>query len=298
MGLSALPEIGVGVAQCMDREDRLVRSKTRVIGAVLAVTAVTALLGASCASTPSTSPPGATGTTGTSAPSTTTTVAPPSAMDDLGPYFAAAANTDQRLKAAAAAVNGAIGTSAITLSASTFAAIAAADPAPASRLIPPGLTPAVMLAVLTVQSDLASRYWAMRGFSMAYYPGGPTTIPITSDSGHYLLTCLGGGSQAAALFAADVTTAKALASHAPPAAQVDPSSDTAGDLAIWLQLIAGLNSGCESCGGARFTSLPPITWHYVAPLTTGGNPWDGDVGGLLFTAQHSASGWTIQLNAC
>ncbi|HTT86551.1 MAG TPA: hypothetical protein VMF60_04225 [Acidimicrobiales bacterium] len=265
---------------------------------VIAALAMVIFIGTSCASTPSTGPahPGTSSTS--SAPSTTTTAPRPSAMGDLAPYFAAAATTDQKLKAAARAVNGAIGTSEITLSASTFAAIAAADPTPASRVIPPGLTPEVMSAVLTVQSDLASRYWAMRGASRPYFPGGPTTIPLGSDPAHYLLMCLGGGSQAAALFATDLAAAEAVASQSSPAVQVDPSSHTAGDLAIWLQLITGLNSGCESCGGERVTSLDPITWHYVAPLTTGGNPWDGDVGGLLFSAHYSASGWTIQLNAC
>ena len=259
--------------------------------------AMVALMGTSCASAPLTGPTHSGGTT-TTAPSSTTTTARPSAFPDLAPYFTAAAATDQKLKAAAQAVNGAIGTSSITISASTFAAVAAADPTPASRLIPPGLSRDVLSAVLTVQSDLAARYWAMRGISIAYFPGGPTTIPLGSGPADYLVKCLGGGSQAAALFPADLASAEAAALRAPPAVAVDPTSHTAADLAIWLQLITGLNSGCESCGGERVTTLEPITWHYVAPLYAGGKPFDGDVGGLLFIAQYTGSGWTIEFNAC
>jgi hypothetical protein len=53
------------------------------------------------------------------------------------------------------------------------------------------------------------------------------------------------------------------------------------------------------CGGSRFTALLPITWHPVAPLTPGGNGWDGDIAGGLFTAHYTpGQGWTVQFNAC
>ena len=72
-----------------------------------------------------------------------------------------------------------------------------------------------------------------------------------------------------------------------PVAPVEPSSQAAADLAIWLRHILEANSGCDECGGSRFTALLPITWHHVAPLTPGGSTWDGDIGGLLFTAQYT-----------
>jgi hypothetical protein len=230
-----------------------------------------------------------------------TTPAIPSAANGLAAYFAAATDLDQRLKAAAAAANGDIGTNEITISQPIIDAINAADPSVAAREIPAGLPPGVLLPVLTVQSDLTSRFYAFRGFVNA----GPGAIPrVNSAPGSmsaadYLLTCLGKGNQAARLFPADMATARTLASKAPPLGPIDPSSQAAADLAIWLHEISGENSGCMNCGGYRVTALAPITWHAVAPLTPGGDPWDGDIDGGLFTAHYTAGqGWTVQTNAC
>jgi hypothetical protein len=159
----------------------------------------------------------------------------------------------------------------------------------------------VLLPVLTVQSDLTSRFYAFRGFVNAD-PGviprvNPT--PGSLSAAAYLLTCLGNGSQSASSFPADMAAARTAASKAPPFVPIDPSSQAAADLAIWLHDISGENSGCMSCGGYRVTALAPITWHQVAPLTPGGNPWDGDIGGGLFTAHYTVGqGWTVQTNAC
>jgi hypothetical protein len=115
----------------------------------------------------------------------------------------------------------------------------------------------------------------------------------------YLVTCLGNGSKAASSFVADVAAARKAASNAPPVTPVGPSTHASGDLAIWLHHIIEANSGCESCGGSRLTFLPQITWHHVAPITAGGNAWDGDIAGLLFTAGYTPDqGWTVQFNAC
>jgi hypothetical protein len=268
----------------------------------VAVLALLVLVGASCANTPTTSSKG-TGSTSTSVPSTSasSTTRPPSALDDLTGFFIAAAGIDQNLKAAAVDANGSIGTTQITITQQTLDTIATADPAPAADDIVAGLPSEVLLPVLTVQSDLVSRYYAFRGFVEAR----PGTIPRTNptpgsmSAADYLLTCLGSGSKAGSSYPADVAAAQKAASKAPPASPVVPSSQAAADLAIWLHEIVGANSGCESCGGFRLTSLPQITWHHVAPLTPGGNAWDGDIAGLLFTAQYTAGeGWTVQFNAC
>lgn len=249
-------------------------------------------------STTTTSRPTSSTTRTTTQPTTTTG---PSAANDLAAYFAAAMELDQRLKAAAAAANGSIGTDEITISQSTINAIKAAEPSAAAHEIPAGLSSDVLLPALTVQSDLESRYYAFRGFLEAE-PGvipraNPT--PGSMSAADYLLTCLGSGSEAAKTFPADLAAARIAASKAPPLVTVDPSSQAAADLAIWLQLILGQNSGCDSCGGFRATALARISWHPVAPLTPGGSSWDGDIGGLLFAAQYTTSqGWTVQLNAC
>jgi len=234
-------------------------------------------------------------------PTTTATTRPPSALDNLTAFFSAAYDIDQKLKAAALDANGAIGTTEITISQATLDAIATADPTPAAQDIPAGLPPDVMLPVLTVQSDLVSRYYAFRGF-VAAQPGIiPRTNPQpgTLSAADYLLLCLGNGSQAASSYPADVAAAQMAASKTPPVAPVDSSSQTAGDLAIWSHYIVGSNSGCMECGGSRLTALPPIDWHYVAPLTPGGNAWDGNIGAGLFAAHYtSGQGWTVQFNAC
>ena len=232
---------------------------------------------------------------------TTTESTIPSAANDLAAYFTAATELDLRLKAAAASANGAIRTNEITISQSTIDTINAADPSAATREIPLGLPPSVLLPVVTVQSDLTSRFYAFRGFVNAD-PGviprvNPT--PGSMSAADYLLTCLGNGNQAARLFPADMAAARTAASKAPALVPIDPSSQAAADLAIWLHDISGENSGCMNCGGYRVTALAPITWHQVAPLTPGGNPWDGDIGGGLFTAHYTVGqGWTVQTNAC
>jgi hypothetical protein len=255
--------------------------------------------GSSGPSTSAASRPSPTAPPPTSEPPTTSTT--PSAADDLLGYFAAAEESDRRLKAAAVAANGSIGAREITITQSTIDTIKAADPSQAADKIPAGLPPEVLLPVLTVQSDLVSRYYAFRGFLAADVGSIPRVVstPGSMTPSDYLLTCLGNGGPAAYSFAADMTAARAAASRAPPVSPVDPSSQTAADLAIQLHVIDEQNSGCMSCGGFRITELPPITWHQVAALTPGGNPWDGDIGGLLFTAHFtSGEGWAIQTNAC
>ena len=123
---------------------------------------------------PSTNPK-STASTSTNVSSTTR---PASALDDLAGFFTAVADIDRKLKAAAAYANGAIGTTEITITRSTLDAIAAADPTPAGQDIPAGLPPDVMLPVLTVQSDLESRFYAFRGFVQAQPGAIPRTKPI------------------------------------------------------------------------------------------------------------------------
>ena len=138
-------------------------------------------------------------TTRTTTPSTTT----PTAATGLAAYFSAATGLDQRLQVARAAANGAIGTTAITVSQSTIDAINAADPSAAAREIPAGLPEGVLLPVLTVQSDLTSRFFAFRGFVNADPGVIPRARPTpgSMSAADYLLTCLGNGSKAAGSFA-------------------------------------------------------------------------------------------------
>jgi hypothetical protein len=264
--------------------------------------ALAALVGASCGNgpAPSSKHTGSTSTS-TSLSGASPTTQARSSLSNLSGFFTAAVGIDQSLKAAAVDANGAIGTAQITITQQTPDAIADANPTPASDDLPAGLPPEVVLPVLTVQSDLVSRYDAFRGFVEAQ----PGTIPRTNSTpgslsaADYLLTCLGNGSKAASSYDADVAAARTAASHVPAVTPAGTTSQAAADLAIWLRYDVEANSGCESCGGYRLTSLPRITWHHVAPQTAGGNAWDGDVGGLLFTAQYvPGQGWAVQFDAC
>jgi hypothetical protein len=265
--------------------------------------AVAALVCVSCTSTPATSPKstGSSSTT-TTISSTTTTSRPPSALDNLTTYFAAAEGVDQRLKAAAIVVNGDIGATQLTVDQSTTDAISTADPTAAGHAIPAGLTPDLLLPVMRVQSDLMSRFYALRGFERANLGTGGTVVPLSDQSAQEAMSCLGNGTQAAASFSADLAAARAVAAKAPPVTVAAPDSRAAADLAVLLQNLVGRNSGCMSCGGERETSLPTITW-YATRMPAGFHghpaPVDGNINGIDFLANYTlGTGWDIQAYAC
>ena len=154
--------------------------------ALIAVLAVGAL---GCGSSTKSSTPGTASIPTSTVGSTTTdpTTRAPSAADDLGPYFAAATQVDQRLKEAAAAINGAIGNTTVTVDQSTLDAIDAANPAAAAKEIPSGLAPSLLLPVMTVQSDLVSRYFSLRGFRL--YLANPGNRPRSRSPTRKLDLC-------------------------------------------------------------------------------------------------------------
>ena len=206
---------------------------------------------------------------------------------------------DERLKAAAAAANGAIGTEQITVGQAIIDAINAANPSAAAAKIPPGLSLDVLQRVILVQSDLFSRFYAFRGFGMSVtQPGQTEVVPISDQRATYTLDCLKNGGAPARSFATDLTAARATAAQAPPVPATDPSSQTAADLAVRLQYVELANSGCMNCGGARFTTLK-VTWHPIDQRPEGGELWDGDVDTIPFAAHYTAgSGWAVQIDAC
>ncbi|MGZ4712408.1 MAG: hypothetical protein ACXVJ7_17455 [Acidimicrobiia bacterium] len=223
--------------------------------------------------------------------STTTTTRPRSAADDLAGYFGAAEATSHALAAAARKINEGVGRDRLSFDQATVDAIAAADPAPAAKLIPAGLDPTLMQAVLVTQSELTSRYFAMRLIRVGVFP-------TNESEGKEMLLCLGLGASPAARFAADLTSAKALAASSPEVTSVTPDSRPAAELAIRLQDILLRNSGCASCGGSVITELAPVVWAQQ-PSFAGDRPWDGTVGGVRFRATYApASGWSVELNAC
>ena len=253
----------------------------------------------SSAKTTTSGPTSTVSTTTISTPSSVTATTGPSAATDLASYFAAAGDVDGRLRSAAVAVNGAIGTTQVTVDQSTLDAIAASDPSRAALGIPAGLTPLVLLPVLTVQSDLVSRYSSLRGFRLNLAnPGQPHTFPISDANVHAVLACLRVGGPAAAAYSKDLAAARSAAVNAPPVVSAEPASRAAADLAIRLEDIKLLNQGGAGCGGSRVTRLAPITWHHVGPAQGDGRSWDGDIAGVLFAATYQAGhGWSVVLHA-
>ena len=231
-----------------------------------------------------------TSTSTTSRASTTTRA--PSAADDLAAYFAAAETTDQALAAAARKINAGVGADRLSFDQATVDAVAAADPNPTAKLIPTGLDPALLRAVLLVQSELTARFFAMRRVRVG-------TFPKNEFEAKDVLMCLGLGANPAAKFEADLAAAEGLAASLPPATPAAADSLPASELAIRLADILLRNSGCDSCGGAVITELAPIRWGQQPPPAPGVPPWDGDIGGIPFRAGFTAeAGWRIELNAC
>lgn len=224
------------------------------------------------------------------ASSTTTTRVAPSAADNLAAYFEAAEAVHRKLAAAAIKINGGISTSHLSFDQATVDAVTAADPTPAGALIPPGLDPVLLRAVLLIQNALVSRHSAMRRIRVG-------TFPTNEYEAQDALLCLGNGATPAAKFPADLAAAKALAASAPPLTPVASDSRAAAELAIRLDDIGLRNQGCDTCGGAVFTDLLPIVWAQQ-PSAIGERPWDGTIGDIPFRATHGAEGWHIELNAC
>jgi hypothetical protein len=175
------------------------------------------------------STPGASSAPSSSTPTTTTTTAP-TAADDLAASFTAAAKVDARLHAAATLINGDIGQTESDFGADTVAAVKAADPAPAAAKIPAGLKPSLLSAVILVQSDLVSRWYAFR-------PVLEGSTGVASQDRERLMTCLEGGARAAARFDADLAAVRSLASAAPPETRAAPASHAAAELAVLLNWV-------------------------------------------------------------
>lgn len=220
-----------------------------------------------------------------SLPATKTTHGP-SSLDDLNPFFTAAADVNAKLKAAAVAVNRVISGDKIVLDQSAQDAIAAADPNEAKDAIPAGLPPTLERSVLVVYNDLVSRRSAFNG--------------VQRNDEVESMNCLRNGAAPAARFADDVKVARALAASAPPLTPVASDSQAAEERAVRFAWIDEVNNGCASCGGMVIKDLVPITI-YAVPVTPRGydRTFDGEIQGVYFTATYVADhGWNIMLNAC
>ncbi|HUY21129.1 MAG TPA: hypothetical protein VMV22_02190 [Acidimicrobiales bacterium] len=260
---------------------------------------VVGLLVSGCASSPVGGGNGGPTSAGGSStvPVTSTSAPAPSALDDLTPFVTAAARLDRAVAAAADLVNGGIGTTVLHADRATVAAVEALDPATVAATIPVGLSPALLRAVLLVDSDLVSRTASLHGFTRVF-TGDQDTFPVPQPGQPetemtMALACLRNGATAAARFSTDLAAVRALASAAPPVVTAAPASRSAEELAALLDYVGLANTGCASCGGTRLTELPAIRWE------TGPGAVVGSIGGIAFEARYTAAtGWTVLLHAC
>jgi len=134
-----------------------------VVVAIGLVILASASCGGVTTSGPTTTRPHPTSPPPSSSLPATTTTHRPSSLDELNPFFTAAADVNARLKAAAVAVNRVINGDKIVLDQSAQDAITSADPTEAKDAIPAGLPPTLERPVLVVYNDLVSRRSAFNG---------------------------------------------------------------------------------------------------------------------------------------
>jgi hypothetical protein len=215
-----------------------------------------------------------------------------SAADDLAPFFAAAGSADERIRAAARAVNRGVGASTIHFDRSILEVTEASVPGTA-RAIPAGMDPDLLRAVLHVHSELVARSAAFNWVGeFTYQP-----VPVTDQESVRLLGGFAAGSVIAKRYPADLAALRALAKASPPIrAARRPDSRQATELALQIAWINGQNNGCASNGGYVFTALQPIIWKTIV---TDYGRFDGTIAWIRFAVTYAPStGWKAELNAC
>jgi len=217
----------------------------------------------------------------------------PSAADDLAGFFAAAERVDQRLRDAAEQFNATVGPDTVRVDEALRQSVSSLHVSDAAAAIPAGLPPDLLLEVLIVQDGLTTRASALRG----------AVEEIDAGRMEAALGCLENGGAEAERFDADVAAAKALAGSSAPIVVAAPDSRAAGELALRLSVIQGLNGGCGACGDAASpVELVTITW-YDDPTIDPGSSGTVDVGGggdpLRFSATYTpGAGWEAFPIAC
>lgn len=266
----------------------------RRFASVVAVAMIMSVVGTACGSgktrrvSPSTAP---TSSSSSSTVQPTTTTAAPTAATQLVVFFARAQEVDVRLRAAARAINGGIGQTAVTFDQRILDAVHAADPKLATNAIPAGMNERLLRSVLLVTSDLISR-------RAAYNRVWVRTFARDGDEAKDLMTCLGAGAEAAARFNADLAAARSLAQRTNPFTLAAPASRAAEEVAVRVEDILLDNAGCDSCGGARLTDWPTINWQqFYSPVAM--RTADGKIRDIGFSATYApGTRWKIVLFAC
>jgi len=263
-------------------------------GVVTSPTSATIGIGSTSAATPTITGPITTSVGPEPSGDLSTATPPPSTMgaasaaDGLVPFFAAVAETDRLLRAAADAVNASFGADTITVSQATIDAVERSAPTAVATAIPAGLQPAVEQAVLLVYSDLVSRYAALSCLPRRSIPRSELN-PRCFTQGH----------AAAIRLTADVDTARTLAAATPPMAAPAADSRTVAELLLRIAYIDERNLGCAQTGGFLAIDAIRIDWIAESPPAPDIPPTVGHIGGIPFRATYNApAGWTVSIEAC
>jgi hypothetical protein len=212
----------------------------------------------------------------TSTTTTSTTAAGPTALDDLEPFFSAAADVDRRVREAAIAFNAGFDPEGPAIDDEAHALIETLDHRPLRALLPAGMSPELETAVLAVYADLSSRVASLQGGARYTGEYGDT---------EWVLDCLEHGAVSVARYDDDVARARDQATAEPPPSAA-PDSPEAGMLAARLAVIDSMNFGCESCGGVQYDEPFPVDWEGRTVL------------GVGFEAEFDGTAWEILLYAC
>jgi len=215
----------------------------------------------------------------TQPPETTppTTEPATTALESLESFFFAAEDLDVRIRDAAGVFNAGLDSDAVTIDPAVQPVLDALDATPLRYMIPAGLSPELEVAVLAVFADLDSRISAMQG--------GFRNIAHSGNL-EWGLDCLANGGVSADRFPADLIRARSLAVLEPTPVAA-PDSEAAGVLAVRLDVIQGMNWGCDSCGGAQYDAAVPVDWDAGTVL-----------GGTEFEATFDGEHWDIMIYAC
>ena len=272
-------------------------------GVVTSPTSATIGIGSTSAATPTITGPIT--SVGTEPSGDLSTATPPpsatwaaSAADGLVPFFAAVAETDRLLRAAADAVNASFGADTITVSQATIDAVERSAPTAVATAIPAGLQPAVEPAVLLVYSDLVSRYAALSCLPRR-------TIPRSELNPG----CFTQGHAAAIRLTADVDKARTLAAASPPVVAPAADSRAVAELLLRIAFIDKANLGCANTGGFLAIDAIRIDWNAEPPPAPDIPPTEGHIGpcavlavdvcGIPFRATYNTgTGWTVSVEAC
>lgn len=225
-------------------------------------------------------------TTTSTVAATTTTQSEPTAVDSLSGFFVEVQILDAEIASAAQVFNNGFDPEAGTISAEAVDAIGDLSAEELFRSIPPGIPRELRTAALAVYADMASRIASLAG-AVRYVGYGEGV-----DAAYQ---CLRNGRNSKARLGQHLENLEMLAAEYPPIDVKPRNSIEGGVLAVHREIIALMNWGCDSCGGANYTNPVDVNWKTKIITDPSGHDPDWE---LPFTATYDGDRWIIETPAC